>query len=222
MNLSLRDAASALQVTETTVLRWIDEKNLPAQQVGGSYYINRVQLLEWATVNRQPLTSDAFRPNGTPLPRLDDALRAGRIVDGLPGNNLADVYRSLVEALPIDSEQDRDEVYQMFLGRESRGTTAIGEGLALPHPRHPIVSPGHPPSITICFLTHPLDLKAPDRLPVHTLLALITPTVRVHVHLLARLVNALREPNFRSALLQKDPAAIYEHATRLEAASALH
>ena len=208
MNLTLRDAASALQVTENTVLRWISEKNLPAQQVGGSYYVNRVQLLEWASVNRRPLTGDAFRPNGTPLPRLDDALRAGRIVDNLPGNNLAGVYRALVDALPLSSDQDRDEVYQMFLGRESRGSTAIGEGLALPHPRHPIVAPGHPPSITICFLAHPLDLNAPDRQPVHTLLALMTPTVRVHVHLLARLVNALREPGFRAALLQKDPTAI--------------
>jgi PTS system nitrogen regulatory IIA component len=165
------------------------------------------------------LTNSTFRPEGAPLPRLDDALRAGRIIDNLPGDNLADVYRVLVEALPLAQEQDRDEVYQMFLGREMRGTTAIGEGLALPHPRHPIVSPGQPPSITVGFLAHPLDMAASDRQPVHTLMALLTPTVRAHVHLLARLVSALREPGFRGALLQKNSPAIYEQAAQLEEAA---
>jgi PTS system nitrogen regulatory IIA component len=216
MNLTLRDVAAALQVPESTVLRWISDRNLPAQQVSGTYHFNRVQLLEWAAVNRQPLTGDAFRQNGTPLPRLDDALRAGRIIDHLAGDDLASVYRSLVDVLPLPPEQDREEVYQTFLGRESRGSTAIGEGLALPHPRHPIVTPGQPPSVTVCFLSTPLDLKAPDKKPVHTLLALLTPTVRVHVHLLARLISALREPDFRAALLRKDAAAICAEATRLE------
>jgi PTS system nitrogen regulatory IIA component len=218
MNLTLRDVAAALQVPESTVLRWISEKNLPAQHVAGTYHFNRVQLLEWAAVNRQPLTGDAFRQNGSPLPRLDAALRAGRIVDNLPGSDLANVYRALVDILPLPPDQEREEVYQMFLGRESRGSTAIGEGLALPHPRHPIVTPGQPPSVTVCFLAQPLDLKAPDRKPVHTLLALLTPTVRVHVHLLARLISALREPGFRAALLRKDPAAICAEAERLEEA----
>ena len=48
MNLTLRDVAAALQVPESTVLRWVSDKNLPAQQVHVTYHFNRVQLLEWA------------------------------------------------------------------------------------------------------------------------------------------------------------------------------
>ena len=44
----------------------------------------------------------------------------GRIVDNLAGKDLASVYRSLVDVLPLPPDQEREEVYQMFLGRESR------------------------------------------------------------------------------------------------------
>ena len=49
MQLQAADAAQALNVDEKTVLRWIRNDNLPAEQIRGDYHINRVDLLEWAT-----------------------------------------------------------------------------------------------------------------------------------------------------------------------------
>jgi PTS system nitrogen regulatory IIA component len=217
MDLSIRDVAETLQVPENTVFRWINERHLPAQQLNGVYRVNRVQLLEWAALNRVPLGPAAFRPNGNALPRLDDALRAGRVVDGLAGADKAEVLRALVEALPLPPGQDRDELHLMFVGREALGSTALGEGLAVPHPRQPIVIPGHPPSVTVCFLARPLEFGAPDKQPVHTLFAMLSPTVRAHVHLLARLIAALRDPGFREAIRRKAPAdELIAQATRLE------
>ncbi len=216
MNLTIHDVAEALQVPEATVLRWVSQRNLPAVQVNGAYHVNRVQLLEWAALNRLPLASAAFRPNGVLQTRLDRALEAGKVVDKLAGTDKPTVLRALIDSLPLPPELQRDEALLMFSSRESLGSTAIGEGFALPHPRQPIVTPGHPPSITLCYLAQPLDFNAPDGQPVHTLFAMLSPTVRVHVHLLARLMTALRDPGFRDSVRLKEATAIIAEATRIE------
>jgi PTS system nitrogen regulatory IIA component len=139
------------------------------------------------------------------------------VVYGLAGSDKAGVLRALVEALPLPPGTDREELLLMFAGREALGSTALGEGLAVPHPRQPIVIPGKPPSVTVCFLAQPLEFGAPDKQPVHTLFALLSPTVRAHVHLLARLIAALRDPGFRDALRRKAPAdELLEQARRVE------
>ena len=52
MQLSIRDLTKLLNVTESTVTRWIKQRGLPAQQVGGQYRVNRAELLEWATAHQ--------------------------------------------------------------------------------------------------------------------------------------------------------------------------
>jgi PTS system nitrogen regulatory IIA component len=217
MELSVRDVATAFQVSENTVFRWIVEKNLPAQQLNGVYRFNRVQLLEWAALHRLAPSADVFRPNGNVMPRLDDALRAGRVVDGLPGKDRPSVLKALSEVLPVPEDMDREELLLLFAGREALGSTAIGDGVALPHPRHPIVMPGRPASVTVCYLANPLDFAAPDGKPVHTLFAMLSPTARTHIHLLARLLTALRDTGFREAVRRKAGAGeLVEQARRLE------
>jgi len=54
---------------------------------------------------------------------------------------------------------------------------------------------------------------------VHTLFLLVTPTVTVHLQILARLAAALHDREFKSAVLRRAPAEeILAHARRLDAA----
>jgi len=94
----------------------------------------------------------------------------------------------------------------VLLSRESLGSTGIGEGIAVPHVRNPIVLHASRPSATLCFLAHPVDFASLDGVPVHTLFTLITPNVRSHLHLLARLAHALRTPAFRAAVERRADA----------------
>ena len=70
------------------------------------------------------------------------------------------------------------------MARESLGSTGIGDGIAIPHVRNPIVMHIPRPTITLCFLEHPIDFGALDGQPVHTLFTIVSPTVRAHLHLL--------------------------------------
>ena len=77
------------------------------------------------------------------------------------------------------------------------------------------------PLVTLCFLERPVDFGAIDGQPVTTLFTLISPTVRAHLHLLSRLGYALRDPDFKNAILrQASRDEILEALRRVEVSMA--
>jgi PTS system nitrogen regulatory IIA component len=219
MQLSVRDVARLLQVNEAKVYGWIREGSLPAEEVNGQYRFNRAELLEWATLRKMEVLPALFRDSAANgfSGRLDDALVRGGVIHDLAGDNKDMVLRNMVQAMPLPGEMEREMLLEFFLGRESLGSTGIGNGLAIPHPRYPIVLPVEQPSITLCYLARPIPYAATDGQPVHTLFAMVSPTARIHLHLLARLALALRNPLFLSVVQRKGKAAeVVAAAARLE------
>lgn len=206
MQLSVKDTARLLSVSEKTVYRWIKQQTIPAYRVGDQYRFNRAELLEWATSRRIPLSPEIFQEERHPtaaLPSVSQALRAGGLAYRVGGHDLAGVLKAVVEVLSLPDEVDRDFLYQVLLARELLGTTALGDGIAIPHVRNPVVLQIVRPQITLCFLERPVDFGALDGQPVSTLFTLISPTVRAHLHLLSHLAHVLQHPELRRALREQ-------------------
>src|SRR5262249_55513311 len=146
------------------------------------------------------------------------ALEAGGIFYRLPDTNKERALRALVEALPLPEGIDRELLLRLFLVREASASTAIGDGIALPHVRNPIVLHVSRPMVTLCFLDQPFDFGALDGKPVHVLFSLVCPTMRSHLQMLARLSHALHDPQFKEVVLrQESPDTILQEARRVEA-----
>ena len=205
MHLNTADVAKALNVDEKTVLRWIKKDKLPAERVSGEFHINRVDLLEWATNNGIKIPPQMFAVPETEekLPLLSGALARGGIHFDVPGDDLQSALKSVVERLPLPPHMDQDFLYQTLLAREALGSTAIGHGIAIPHVRNPILSQSEEPAVSLCFLKKPIDFKAVDDKPVNILFTLITPNVKIHLHMLARLSFMLHEQRFMELLNSK-------------------
>jgi PTS system nitrogen regulatory IIA component len=203
MHLILADVAKALNVDEKAVLRLIKKERLPAERVGGEFQINRVDLLEWATdkgLKVDPALYKAQDDDTKPLPSLSQALEAGGIHCHVAGTDKETVLRSVVALLDLPAELDPEFVLQVLLSREALGTTAVGDGIAIPHVRNPILLQLPVPKVALCFLAQPIDFDALDGIPVHILFTLTSPTVRMHLHLLSKLAYALRDERLREAL----------------------
>lgn len=203
MQLAVRDAAGILKVSEKTIYRWIKQGILPAYRVNEQYRFNRTELLEWATARKVNVSADIFlEPEGAqlPLPTLVEALQSGGIFYRLAGKDKPSVLQSVVEVMRLPEAVDRKFLFQVLLARESLGSTGIGEGIAIPHVRNPIVLHIAQPMITLCFLEHPIDFDALDGKPVHSLFTIVSPTIRAHLHLLSKLAFALRDPQFKAVL----------------------
>jgi PTS system nitrogen regulatory IIA component len=224
MQLTVREVASLLDAPESTVVRWIKQRGLPAHQVGGQYRCHRAELLEWATAQKIKVSQvlfDQVAGEAETIPQLSEAIQAGGLHYRLPGNDKDEVLRALIGVLPLPEEVDREMLLHLFRAREAAASTGIGDGIALPHVRNPIVLNVARPSITLCFLEKPVEFGALDGKPVSVLFSLVSPTTRCHLQLLARLSFALHDAQFKQAVLRQcTPEEILQHARRVEAAVA--
>ena len=220
MNLAVRDVAKLLNVSERTIYRWVDQGTLPVYRIGDQFKFNRTELLEWATSKRLNVSAEMFaepESAATEPHRLSEALREGGIFYRVEGDNKASVLKSVVDILRLPEDVDREFLYQVLLARESLGSTGIGDGIAIPHVRNPVVLHVTQPTVMLCFLERPIEFGAIDAQPVHTLFALISPTVRSHLRVLSLLSFALREPSFKQVLKEQGSReAILTEVTRLE------
>jgi PTS system nitrogen regulatory IIA component len=210
MNLSVRDTAGLLKVSEKTIYRWIKQQAIPAYRVQDQYRFNRAEILEWATSRRLNVSSEIFAEpevEGQPVPSLLDALEAGGVFYRVSGEDKESALREVVELLRLPDEVDREFLLRVLLAREAIAPTAVGEGIAVPHVRNPVVLHVGRPSLSLCFLERPIEYGALDGKPVDTLFTIISPTTRAHLHLMAKLSFVLRDAGVRRAVSGQDARA---------------
>jgi PTS system nitrogen regulatory IIA component len=206
MQLTVPDAARMLDVPEKTIYRWIESRGMPAQKVSDQYRFSKAELLEWATAHKIKVAADLFQEaegEGAALPSLSAALAVGGVFHQVPGKAKQEVLRATIERLTLPPEVDREFLLQVMLARETLGSTGIGDGIAIPHVRNPMVLHVPEASISISYLEEPIEFGALDGKPVHTLFSLISPTTRIHLHLLSNLGAALHDEGFRRAVLAR-------------------
>lgn len=205
MKLTVADAAEMLGVEESVVYRWIREKAIPAHHVDDHYRFHASELLEWANARGMRVASEEFRdPDAqeSARPTLAEALEAGGVHHGVSGGDRDAVIRAVVELMPVE-DADRDLLEDFLLAREELGSTAIGDGIAIPHVRRPIILHVPRGAITLCFLERPVDFGAIDGKPVDTVFTLVTTTIRAHLYLLSQLSFALHDPAFKALVARK-------------------
>ena len=218
MKLTVREAARLLSVSEREIYRWIDSGEIPCQVVNHQPLFSRSELLEWATAHRRPLSTELF-DDGEARSSLAAAIQRGGVHDRVAGETRDAVLRSAVERLPIADPGERDLVLSVMLARERETSTGIGEGIAIPHVRSPLVFAESPPVIAVCYLEHRVPFDAIDGEPVHVVFAMMTPTINAHLQLLSRLSLALCDPAFKAALAVHAPLDdLLVHVRRIEAA----
>lgn len=203
MQLQVKDVAQLLNVSEKTVYRWIQQGTLPGYRVNDQYRFNRAELLEWATSRKIPVSPDIFQEpeaRESAVPSIEESLKAGGIHYRIEGAKKEAVLASVVEHLRLPDEVDRDFLLRVLLAREELASTGVGDGIAIPHVRNPIVLHVPTPMVSLCFLEKPIDFGSIDGKPVSALFTLISPTVRAHLHLLSRLAYLLRDPEFKKLI----------------------
>jgi PTS system nitrogen regulatory IIA component len=200
MLLTAQGAARLLGTSERQIYRWVDDNEIPCRRVRDQLRFNPTDLLEWASAQRMAVHVEAFEdddPEDRP-PSLAAALRAGSVHLDVAGDGREAVLRAVVERLVLPESFDRELLIEVMLARESSGVTPIGDGIAIPQVRNPIVAPGTRATATVCYLSSPMPLGTPEL--IRTLILSVVPTVRTHLRLLARIARALADADLRAAI----------------------
>ncbi len=130
-----------------------------------------------------------------------DLMERGGVFYNLSGASPAEVLSDAVSSIPLPPGVGRESFLAAILEREALMPTAIGDGIALPHPRSPLISDPADQFVSVCFLRQPVAWRALDGKPVGTLFIICSASARLHLQTLSRINFLCRHPPFR-ALLQ--------------------
>lgn len=209
MQISPRQAAAYLGVPESTLQAWIRDRGLPVHRVNERVHLNAIEVWEWAVANGVPASRgllEEARRSPEEVPSLSELLETGGIHRDVEGDDKSSVLAAIVRRLPLPPDHDREFLVAVLDAREAMGSTGIGDGIAIPHVRNPILLHVDRPSITLCLLRQPVDFDAIDGQPVHALFLVVSPSVPAHLRILAQLAFVLRDTELRQLLRNRAPA----------------
>jgi nitrogen PTS system EIIA component len=200
MKLGVKSAAQLLNVSQKSIYRWIKQSAIPAYQVSDRYRFDRAELLEWARSRRIGVSPDIFSESKEGVITLAEALAAGGIHYRVGGGDRDSVLRHAVDLMNLPVEVDREYLHRMLLSREELCSSALGDGIAAPHPPSPMAPNLDSAMAALCFLDRPVDWHAADGHGVRAIFVLLSPTLRDHLRLLSQLGFALRNGDFKNAV----------------------
>ena len=135
------------------------------------------------------------------------------IVPQLQAHEKSAVIRELADHLAAHvtgaQKIDREVLAKVLLERERLASTAIGEGVAIPHGKLDAVG-----KLVACVGRAPegVDFDSMDGRPTHLFFVLVAPenSTGVHLKALARISRLFKDPEFRTRLMQaKDAQEIF-------------
>lgn len=201
MDLKIKDVAELLQVSEKTIYRWIKENKIPSMRINWQYRFNRDAINEWVLKNNismaEPISDES---NAAKKADIAECIRKGGIHYKISGSNVEEILRNAVDLINIPAGLDKDTIVWHLLKREAMMTTAVGSGIAIPHPRTPLISDISCESVAMCFLEHPVDFKALDNMPVTVLFIVLSANQPRHLQILSQISYLCRKEGFISLL----------------------
>lgn len=132
--------------------------------------------------------------------RITSLLKPEAVKIGGVASDKADAIAKLVKLMETQGNVvDVDAYTEAVHARESFGSTALGEGIAIPHAKTAAVSA---PGLAAMTLPEGVDYDAPDGLPTTLMFLIAAPDTKADVHLevLSRLSMLLMDPEFCSKL----------------------
>ncbi|MBF0408217.1 MAG: PTS sugar transporter subunit IIA [Candidatus Riflebacteria bacterium] len=207
MELTIGEVAKLLNASEKQVNQWAQSGVIPSYGLQGELLFNRDEVIEWAAVKHVSTCIEKLDNNSAsnkPQPIFLKALKRGKVLYNVPGNSREEVLRELSQLLPFPDDCDRELVYRMFLARENCDSTGIGDGIALPHVKNPLVLHVTEPQVSIAFLKNKIDFYAYDRKPVYCLFSIVSTSVKEHIQLLSHISNVLGKREFIGLLQNRE------------------
>lgn len=200
-DLSVREVARLLGVPEKTVYRWVRTGDLPHDRLRDVIRFNRVELQEWAQAHGHRVHPGHFGKDAAPPgASLAAALARGGIAREVEGATRDAALAAMAGHPGLPDGIDRGLLAELLTARERLGSTGLGGGVAIPHPRDPVVLGVSEPRVLLAFLAHAVDFGAPDGRLVSTLFLILSPSVQDHLEALSRLAFVLHDPDVKRRL----------------------
>lgn len=131
---------------------------------------------------------------------LADILHHERVIISIEGKTKSEILQSMIAVLDKEGViNDPEKLLKDFLERESKGSTGIGNGIAIPHVRSDQVQ-----QLEYVFANSVdgVDFESLDGEPAHILIMMVAPSGShgIHIKALARISRILSDEGTRIRL----------------------
>jgi len=160
-------------------------------------------------------------------------IEKGGVYYNVPGKTPKELITGLTGLLPPVPGLNTENLLTGILEREALFSTGIGRGIALPHPRNPVINEGDEttiqasqilPLVALAFPASPIDWHTPDGSKVFAVFLLVSVSAKQHLDTLSKINFLCQQEKFYSlikerALKEKLVAVIQEAETAWAKAS---
>jgi PTS system nitrogen regulatory IIA component len=213
MDLKIKDVAELLSVSTTTIRRWLKEGKIPAYQLNHQYRFSKSEIEDWMMQCKLKLDQDGFSPfaekqiyppvGGLQQYSLYRAMHKGGALIDVAGKTKAQLIKNTVAKVAPRIGLDPDVIAELLLDREEMMSTALNNGVAIPHPRDTVLKSANSDVIITVFPEKPIEYGALDGSPVHTLFFLFSSSDKSHLHLLSKLAHLSSQKTMLDFLMTK-------------------
>jgi PTS system nitrogen regulatory IIA component len=127
-------------------------------------------------------------------------IRKGGVYYNIGGSTPPEALKEAVGAMSLPKGVDREAFLKAILEREALMPTAIGNGVAIPHPRSPIIADPALQRVALLFLKSPIPYNALDRKPVSALFVIVSAEARSHLAVLSSISHLCQRGDFLGLL----------------------
>jgi PTS system nitrogen regulatory IIA component len=205
--MDLEQLASYLQRDVREVSKLASRGYLPGQKVGGQWRFARAEINHWIETQMHAYTEQQLTAlEGGPAIAeqsglLSSLLSESTIAVPLRASTRSSVLRELV-TLGEQSWQvyDPDAIHEAIVKREEMGSTALGSGVAIPHPRRPLPAALGDHVLAYGRTASGIPFGAPHGGLTDIFFLVCCRDDRTHLRVLARLSRLLLRPAFLDEL----------------------
>lgn len=193
MDLKFEDVTNLLHVSRNTLEKWMIKKQVPYYTISGNPRFNRQELEEW-------LMESVANDRELPFGESDDgastwnkyclyrAVHKGCVLTDVPVASKEEVIRYVMEKAALVLKINPEIVSDMLIERENLMSTALGDGIAVPHTRDFLLH-DYTDAAVIAYLEKPMDWGAIDGTKTDTLIFLFACDDKRHLNLLAKVAR---------------------------------
>ncbi len=205
MDLKIKDVAELLNVSETTIRRWLTDGKIPAYRLNHQYRFSRIEIENWmmGCKLKSHETGNSFFNETQIYPPVEDeavsrggmqhfcfyrAVHQGDVFLDIPGNTKEEIIRGTTKVISQKLNVDAEVLSELLIDRENMMPTALSNGIAVPHTRD-FLRKGPLDMVFVVYPKQPIEYGALDGNPVYALFFLFAGNDKGHLQLLAKLAH---------------------------------
>jgi PTS system nitrogen regulatory IIA component len=208
MDLQIKDVAELLNVSETTIHKWLADGHIPAYRINQQYRFSRIEIENWMMSGQLKQTEEVCTPFAEeqiyPLTKeaeelhssykgmqqfcLYRAIHQGEVFSLVGQKTKEEIIRQTTQLIGEKLGLDPEILAELLLDREALMPTALNHGIGVPHARD-LIAQGAFDQIFVVYPEAPIEYGSLDGEPVQALFFLFAHSDKGHLQLLAKLAH---------------------------------